>query len=144
MERNPILVKNKAAEVLFGNIAAETVYTCFQGQQKNGQISDFVGNLKGANHCIVSEGEVADSVSLSETNVSQQLRNGGLSKGKEDRTKPNFHDIWLILLKILLQKGNNSPLKFEVTVDNGFHEENGRFELVSLTMPCYRTNGASD
>lgn len=144
MENVPLLVKNKAAEVLFGNVTAETVYTCFQEQQKSRLIPDFVGNLKGVIHSKASEGEVADSVLLSETNVSQQLPNTGLGKGKEVRKKPNFHGIWLILIKMLLQKGNNSPLKFEVTVDCGLHEENGRFELVALSMPCYRTNGAPE
>ncbi|XXG60918.1 hypothetical protein AAC387_Pa04g2712 [Persea americana] len=144
LENVPLLVKNKAAEVLFGNITAETVYTCFQEQQKSRLIPDFVGNLKGAIHPKASDVEVADSVLLSETNVSQQLRNARLAKGKEVRKKPNFHGIWLILVKMLLRKGNNSPLKFEVTVDCGLHEENGRFELVALSMPCYRTNYAPD
>ncbi|XP_068639046.1 uncharacterized protein [Aristolochia californica] len=86
----PLLVKNKAAEILFGNITAESIYECCKGR----------------------------------------------------RRRPDFYKIWLILLKLLLQQGKNSPFKFEITVN--CDRQSARFDLVTLIMPCYSTTGVSE
>lgn len=60
---------------------------------------------------------------------------------KVDRAKtPNFHRIWLILIRVLLQQEKNSCLRFEINVNTGVNQENGRFELVSVIMPHTLTN----
>ncbi|KAM7507707.1 hypothetical protein LguiA_018160 [Lonicera macranthoides] len=54
-----------------------------------------------------------------------------------DPKKMNMYLIWLILLKSLLkQGGKNSPLKFKVRVNPARDRESGRFELVSMSIPC--------
>ncbi|KAL5558372.1 hypothetical protein UlMin_034583 [Ulmus minor] len=105
-----LLVKNKAAELLFGNITAERVYSSFREQEneQNAEAKDAVPNLelKGEKHCL---------------------------------NKINFYLVWLVLLKALLHKGKNSALKFEVYVDVGLDRENGRFEMTSVCIPSFRT-----
>ncbi|XP_020270377.1 uncharacterized protein LOC109845531 isoform X2 [Asparagus officinalis] len=97
----PLLVKNKAAEILFGKITAENVYKCYQ---------------EGKDH-------------------KQQHHSNPSSS--QHRIKPDFYRIWLILVKTLLIHDQNSPFRFEIAVDREKDVENGRFELVSFTMPCY-------
>ncbi|KAI3685509.1 hypothetical protein L6452_34757 [Arctium lappa] len=82
----PVVVKNKAAELLLGNMKAESVYSSYK---------------------------------------KQACRNEGL----------NFYSLWLILLKALLQPGKNSPLKFKVRIDMTNNWENGRFEMMSVSLP---------
>ncbi|MFS7933506.1 hypothetical protein Hanom_Chr04g00380641 [Helianthus anomalus] len=93
----PVVIKNKAAEILFGNIKAESVHSSDR----------------------------------------KQARGQPINKGAEAQCGPglNFYALWLILLKSLLQPGKNSPLKFEVRVDTTKSWENGRFEMVSLSLP---------
>ncbi|KAF5809488.1 putative nucleic acid-binding protein [Helianthus annuus] len=93
----PLVIKNKAAEILFGNIKAESVHSSYR-KQARGQLIN-----KGA-----------------EAQCGRGL---------------NFYTLWLVLLKSLLQPGKNSPLKFEVCVDTTKSWENGRFEMVSLSLP---------
>ncbi|XP_024972701.1 uncharacterized protein LOC112511344 isoform X2 [Cynara cardunculus var. scolymus] len=83
----PVVVKNKAAELLVGNMKAESVYTSYK---------------------------------------KQACRNEGI----------NFYSLWLILLKaLLLQPGNNSPLKFKLRIDMTNNWDNGRFEMISVSLP---------
>lgn len=113
----PLLVRNKAAEVLFGNIKAERVYLCYRGQSH-----DWNPNPKDV--------QGSDS-SHADKNL----------KWKENHRcdkMMNFYSIWFIFLKLLLQQGKNSPLKFEVTINASLDRENGRFEMVSMSMPCFR------
>ncbi|CAN1351957.1 hypothetical protein LINPERPRIM_LOCUS42641 [Linum perenne] len=92
----PLLVRNKAAEILFGNIKAERVKTS----------SD---------------------------------------RERTPRSKPgsgksiNFHLIWVMLLKMLLEQDKNGPLKFEVDVNPTLDSEYGRFEVSSVSIPCSET-----
>ncbi|XP_073135530.1 uncharacterized protein [Henckelia pumila] len=97
----PILVTNKAAELLFGNIQAEKVGSCYKIHKKK-QL-----HPKKGNESIIRFEE-----------------------------KPDLYMIWLILLKMLLQQGKNSPLKFKVTVDTTKDWESGRFEMVSVSIPA--------
>ncbi|KAH6799963.1 hypothetical protein C2S52_000427 [Perilla frutescens var. hirtella] len=50
---------------------------------------------------------------------------------------PIFYTIWLILLKMLFQHGRNSPFKFEVAVSTNRDWENGRLEMVSVSLPAF-------
>ncbi|KAL8059685.1 hypothetical protein ABFX02_03G103100 [Erythranthe guttata] len=99
----PIFVPNKAAEILFGNISADKVYSSYKRQRSCQIGSSFASKMKGI----------------------ESSRNGN----------PNFYMIWLILLKTLFQHEKNSPLKFKVTVDTDKDWENGRIEMVSVSIP---------
>lgn len=59
-------------------------------------------------------------------------------KRQQCKQHPDFYLLWLILVKLLLQKRKNSRLKFEATVDVKLDEENGRFEVESVSIPCFR------
>ncbi|XP_057795797.1 uncharacterized protein LOC131011914 isoform X1 [Salvia miltiorrhiza] len=50
---------------------------------------------------------------------------------------PNFYTIWLILLRMVFQHGKNSPFKFKVTLDTNRDWENGRLEMVSVSLPAF-------
>ncbi|KAI3736663.1 hypothetical protein L2E82_26607 [Cichorium intybus] len=95
----PVVVKNKAAEILLGNIKAESVQSTYQKQA-----------------C------------------------GELRANEETMEGLNFYSLWLILLKALLQPGKNSPLKFKVRVDVTKNWENGRFEMLSVSLPLLLSN----
>ncbi|XP_076899239.1 uncharacterized protein LOC143553052 isoform X2 [Bidens hawaiensis] len=98
----PLVIKNKAAEILFGNIKAESVHSSYQKQARGQSINE---------------------------PVEDQCRPG-----------PNFYSLWLILLKSLLQPGKNSPLEFQVRVDMTKNWENGRFEMLCLSLPLIFPN----
>ena len=101
----PLLVKNKAAEILFGNIKAEKIYSNYSCQKSNFHPNSNVAESSGA-------------------------------FGKGERPSKNIYLIWLIFLKMLLEQGKNSPLKFEVMVNTSMDKENERFEMVSSSFPC--------
>ncbi|WOK93998.1 hypothetical protein Cni_G02699 [Canna indica] len=106
-----ILVKNKAAEILFGNITAEMVHTCYLKESE-----------KHSNYWHVSD--AGNSPFLSH------------KRPKSNESRKKIHLIWLITLKLLLQQGEkNSPFQFEITVNTEKDIEAGRFELISITMP---------
>lgn len=133
----PLLVKNKAAELLFGNLSAERVYSCFRGQQ-NDQNPDPIDDHKDNHHNSRGPNQI-QAVGVSEPVVSCALDAKKSLGFKANVNDINFYLIWLILLKSLLQQGKNSPLKFEIIVNPGLDCENGRFEMVSVWMPCSRT-----
>ncbi|KAM6543726.1 hypothetical protein CsatB_008173 [Cannabis sativa] len=121
-----LLVKNKAAELLFGNITAERVYSSFRerhGDQNvdpdpvDASLLKRYGMLEDLGCC------------TSAANSSLKL------KSKPIVNTVNFYLIWLILLRALLQERKNSPLKFEVSVNTGLDKENGRFEMESVWIP---------
>ncbi|KAF8714906.1 hypothetical protein HU200_027442 [Digitaria exilis] len=105
----PLLVRNKAAEMLFANIIADDVSKCYKSHM------------------------------LSETYESGNLSASGtidaVGKRRKNEQKPNFHQIWLIVIKCILNQGSNSPFCFQILVNPEKNVEEGRFELVSLTMP---------
>ncbi|GMY06815.1 LOC100273399 isoform [Fagus crenata] len=133
----PLLVKNKAAEILFGNIRAARVHLCYREQKQN-QHPDPTDVHKDIHFCTkVSNHPKAVAGLLgscsSDAEMSLEL------KGKQcSDKKMNLYFIWLIFLKMLLEQGKNSPLKFEVTVNASLDRENGRFQMVSMLMPCFR------
>ncbi|KAJ6930583.1 hypothetical protein NC652_014192 [Populus alba x Populus x berolinensis] len=122
----PLLVRNKAAVVLFGNIRAERVYSCFRGQNRS-------HNSNQAYFCRenVKKGLVGSCSSDADKSLEVKEKN-------HHNKNTNFHMIWLVLLKILLQQGKNSPLKFEATVNTGLDAEHGKFEMLSVSVPCAR------
>ncbi|RYQ90653.1 hypothetical protein Ahy_B09g096688 isoform A [Arachis hypogaea] len=101
----PVLVRNKAAEILFGNIKAEKVYLSYREQM-----------LKDV-------ADASERLPLEEKHLPVKIF--------------NIYDVWLIILKLLLRQGNNSPLKFEILVDPRLNVDNGRFEMIFASMPCF-------
>lgn len=133
----PLLVRNKAAEILFGNIRAERVYFCYREQNQCGNPDpkdvhkDDQCSAHVFDHPKAAAGFVGSCLPDADRNLEWKAKQ---CCGK----KMNFYLMWLIFLKILLQQGNNSPLKIEVTVNANLDRENGRFEMVSVLMPCFR------
>ncbi|XP_039690832.1 uncharacterized protein [Medicago truncatula] len=135
----PVLVKNRAAEILFGNMKAEKVYSSYREQMLSqnpglkSKCKDKDGNVRLSNDPRLSR-EGLPSASSLEEGKSLELEGNHLC------TKPfNFYHVWLIFLKLLLKQGKNSPLKFKIIVDPNLDVENGKFELVSATLPCFGT-----
>lgn len=112
----PLLVKNQAAEILFGNIKAEKIYSHYSWHKSNSH-----PNTNAVSESSHSSAPIGNSP--------RAFENG-------ERPSKTLYQIWLILLKMLLEQGKNSPLKFEVTVNTSMDKENGRFEMVSSTFPC--------
>ncbi|KAK7275427.1 hypothetical protein RIF29_16543 [Crotalaria pallida] len=135
----PVLVKNKAAEILFGNIKAEKVYSSYREQILNPNLGpsdnmkDEDQGARFANNLRLS-GEACSTSRTLDAVKSLQMAEKHLRV-----KKLNFYHVWLIFLKMLLQQGKNSPLKFEIIVDPDLNIENGKFELVSAIMPCFGT-----
>jgi hypothetical protein len=136
----PVLVKNKAAEILFGNMKAENVYSSYREQMLNqnpapkNKCKDTVADERLYNDPRLSQEGLPSASTLEEENKSLQLEE------KQLRTKPfNFYHVWLIFVKLLLKQGKNSPLKFEIIVNPSLNVENGKFEMVSATLPCLQT-----
>ncbi|CAN6235196.1 unnamed protein product [Urochloa humidicola] len=111
----PLLVRNKAAEILFANIIADDVSECYKRPML---LETYVksGNLR-------TSGTIDDAGSKEVTKRIKTVQ------------KPNFHEIWLIMIKCLLNQGSNSPFCFQILINPEKNVEDGRFELVSMTMP---------
>ncbi|CAK7347016.1 unnamed protein product [Dovyalis caffra] len=124
----PLLVRNEAAVLLFGNIRAERVYPSYKGRN-NSHNPNQTYFCRENNPEAVGK-ELAGSCS-SDADRSLEV------KEKNHRNKNiDFNLIWLVLLKMLLQQGKNSPLKFEVTVNASLDTEQGKFEMLSVSIPC--------
>jgi hypothetical protein len=111
----PLLVRNKAAEILFANIIADDVSECYKSQML------FETYVK--------------SGSMKASCTSDDAGNKDIAKWRKTEQKPNFHQIWLIMIKCLLNQGSNSPFRFQILINPEKNVEDGRFELLSLTMP---------
>ncbi|KAI8004377.1 hypothetical protein LOK49_LG08G01641 [Camellia lanceoleosa] len=133
----PLLVKNKAAELLFGNIKAERVYSCYR--KRNHDQTPNPNNVQNTDHSDARATTTQLNAAESEVNCLHPPREGKSlgQKGKQKSAGPNLYLIWLVLLRVLMQQGKNSPLKFKVTVNVGRDWENGRFEMVSVSIPCF-------
>ncbi|XP_037485815.1 uncharacterized protein LOC119364444 [Triticum dicoccoides] len=112
----PVLVKNKVAEALFSNISADDVSECYKSR-----------------HCTLVG--TCESGHSSTSGMLDGTGKIGIAKRKRTKRKLDFHLIWLIVMKCLLNQGKNSPFCFQISVNPGKNVEDGRFELVSLTMP---------
>lgn len=127
MEYIPVLVKNKAAEILFGNIQAQVVYNCLKGKLPCGSLSD-----ARAPQCHTIEGQAGSESFASDAGYSGQTKKVQCYRGK------NFLLIWFVLVKIVLQQGKNSPLRLTVNINVSLERECGRFELIYASMPFLR------
>lgn len=112
----PLLVRNQAAEVLFGNIKAEKIYSHYSWHK--------------------SHSHPHSNADAESSHPGSPIASSPQAIKKAERPSKNLFLIWLIFLKMLLEQGKNSPLKFEVTVNTSMDKENGRFEMVSSTFPC--------
>ncbi|KAH7567895.1 hypothetical protein ACOSP7_009870 [Xanthoceras sorbifolium] len=133
LEYMPLLVRNNGAELLFGNIKAERVYQCYK-ERKHDQYPD-TKDVKRENHY-----NNARATKLHKVATEAVLHSCSLDAEKQQCDKNiNSYLIWLILLRMLLKQGKNSPLKFEVVVNGGLDKENGRYEMVGVSVPCFIT-----
>lgn len=112
----PVLVRNKAAETLFANIIADDVFECYK-----------------SSHCMLLD--TCEPGNLRTSGILDGTCKTGITKRKRSKEKLDFHLIWLILIKCLLNQGKNSPFGFQISVNPDKNVDNGRFELVSLTLP---------
>jgi len=110
----PLLVRNKAAEILFANIIADDVSECYKS------------------HMLL---ETSESGNLSAPGIIDGGGSKEIAKRRKTEQKPNFHQVWLIMIKCLLNQGSNSPFCFQILVNPEKNVEDGHFELISLTMP---------
>ncbi|KAG8082202.1 hypothetical protein GUJ93_ZPchr0014g46519 [Zizania palustris] len=111
----PVLVRNKAAEILFANIVADDVSECYKNS-----------------HCMLLDTCVSGNLSIS--GMSDSTGETGIAKRKRTKEKPDWHLIWLIVIKCLLNQRNNDPFCLQISVNPEKTVEDGRFELVSLAM----------
>ncbi|XP_050365874.1 uncharacterized protein LOC126784454 [Argentina anserina] len=135
----PLRVKNKAAELLFGNIKAERVYSCYKEKPHDGEV-DFrdPDTETSASAESNSQPKAVERVLVSCSSAVEKKSSD--SEGKLDfERNMDLYRIWLILLKAMLQQRTNSPLKLVVNVNASLDRENGRFEMVSVQMPCLST-----
>ncbi|XP_009626337.1 uncharacterized protein LOC107785658 [Nicotiana tabacum] len=132
----PLLVKNKAAEVLFGNIRAEEVLSCYK-RLKDG--IDHAPNLVFRRNGTVERTVLEHNAAGEGIAVTDKSTNEGkeLKENNKFDLSPNFYLVWLILLKLLLQQENNSPLKFKVTINATRDCEYGRYEMISVSLPSF-------
>ncbi|XP_028775024.1 uncharacterized protein LOC114744085 [Neltuma alba] len=135
----PILVKNRAAEILFGNNKAEKVYSSYR-QQKLNKSPELSREDKAEDSTSRFKNSLNGSAKGLFSSCPSSADNSLQLEGKQRHAAGfNSYQIWLIFLKLLLQQGKNSPLKFEITVDSTLATENGKFEMVSALLPCYRS-----
>lgn len=120
----PISVTNKAAELLYGNIPAEKVSSSYKNYRPSSSHTGFKKDHSRARKVVSNRQSCTDKILQAED------KKGG-------NRNPNFYMIWLILLNSLFQRGKNSPFKFKVTVDTNRDWENGRLEMVSVSLPAF-------
>ncbi|XVF64603.1 hypothetical protein PTKIN_Ptkin09bG0181900 [Pterospermum kingtungense] len=137
-EHMPLLIKNNAAEKLFGNIKAERAYLGYREYKRDKNPDPgFVGR-KG--HCGTRTSNSPQASGTNDANCcssdAHKQQEGG--RNQQCNKKINGFLIWLVLLKMLVQQGKNSPLKFEVAVNASLDTENGRFEMISVSTPCFK------
>lgn len=135
----PVLVKNRAAEILFGNIKAEKVFSSYREQMLNQNPSprtkckDKDTDSRLANNLTLSGEGLPGASTLDAAAKSSRLEENHAAKSL------NFYRVWLVFLKVLLKQGKNNPMKFEIIVNPSLNVENGKFEMVSTTLPCFGT-----
>lgn len=125
----PLLVKNRAAEMLFGNIKAEKVYASYKRECT--QNANAVGCSK--NHYYLNP---CTSHFLKHRKANSHKQKHHVNIG------PNYHAILLLLLKMLFKQGRNSPLNFTVLVNSAKDWESGRLEVMFVSMSSFRTEGS--
>ncbi|KAI4320521.1 hypothetical protein MLD38_033992 [Melastoma candidum] len=120
MDCLPLLVRNKAAEILFGNIRADRLHDCIKGklpQYKSGFMSLPEHHSNG-----------------------HRSPTGESTHNKRKSSKGiDLHYVWMVMMKAMLQPQKNSPLKFETTINNATNKDEERLEMVNVTMPCFKS-----
>ncbi|PIM99010.1 hypothetical protein CDL12_28496 [Handroanthus impetiginosus] len=128
----PLLVTNKAAELLFGNIPAEKVYSSYNSRQQAQRCcQNYTAFQNSHSSCATTKKMVNPESSSNGKSLQMKDKNPGDGN-------PNFYMIWLILLNMLFQHGKNSPMKFKVTVHTSRDWEGGRFEMESFSVPAFK------
>ncbi|XP_049936267.1 uncharacterized protein LOC116263405 isoform X1 [Nymphaea colorata] len=122
-----LTVKNRAAEILFGNITAESVKLSFQRLLKP-QDSDHPMSSGSRSSNFRTAGQSASGDESDNNSRSQKVQS-------KVNKRTDFFKIWLILLKLLLLCEENSPFRFEVSVNCDEDSEHFALELVSFFMP---------
>ncbi|MBA0623857.1 hypothetical protein Godav_009292 [Gossypium davidsonii] len=140
-EHMPLLVKNNAAEKLFGNIKAERVYLCYKEYKRDITLNPGCIAENGSHGCgtRIRSSPKAAGASDAEHCSSDAHEKQESMQNLQCNKNINLFQIWLVVLKLLLQRGKNSPLKFEVAVNASLDTENGRFEMITVSTPCFKT-----
>ncbi|KAK9023579.1 hypothetical protein V6N11_003794 [Hibiscus sabdariffa] len=138
-EHMPVLVKNNAAEKLFGNIKAERVLLCYKELKCDKTLDP--GCVAENSHRSCGT-RTRDSPNAAGTSYAEYCSSDAHERQecRQDLKGINVFKIWLVVLKMLLQQGKNSPLKFEVAVNASLDIENGRFEMLSVSTPCFKNS----
>ncbi|XP_059072769.1 uncharacterized protein LOC131078675 isoform X2 [Cryptomeria japonica] len=147
----PVLVKNLAAKQLFANIPAESIFesledssslnkdrktevttsdiNTYQDREDSHQYSRNVAYIKRDDKGISTEDLYPEDKQASK-GVNQQI------EGNQSSHVIDFLKIFLILLRTLLQKDENSPFEFQILVHPNASKGTGIcvFELVSFKM----------
>ncbi|KAK2999236.1 hypothetical protein RJ639_024256 [Escallonia herrerae] len=127
----PLLVTNQAAELLFGSIRAEAVYSCYTKQKHDKSCYRSIVNNENQPYArVISLPNAVNGGIGNHDPMGQDKRLG--QTGKNQYYVPNLYLIWLILLRLLLRQGKNSPLKFKVSVDATRDWDGGKYELLSI------------
>ncbi|KAH9605755.1 hypothetical protein KSS87_013127, partial [Heliosperma pusillum] len=92
----PLLVRNKAAEILFGNISAEKVHQSYKAHKADNFRSRPSMDAAKA-HKPNETGNEVMNIALTSTRAT----GSGISEKKHGLESPDFCAIWLILLKML-------------------------------------------
>ncbi|XVE55375.1 hypothetical protein DITRI_Ditri03aG0153600 [Diplodiscus trichospermus] len=134
----PLLVKNNAAEKLFGSIKAERVYLCYRDYKRD-KHPDPVCFGRRSHPCTTT----STSPKAAETGDAEDCSSDEHKRketGQNERCNKNINVflVWLVLLKMLVQQRKNSPLRFEVAVNASLDTEYGRFEMISVSIPCFK------
>jgi len=150
----PILVKNLAAQQLFGNVSAETISESLEvfhspTKEKRTEATPSNANTlqdcEGSYHYPIStinhkedyESTTAQHFNQEDTWASE--KSNQLFKCNHSTNKIDFSKVLLILLRTLLRKDVNSPFQFEVLVHPNESKETRKkccvFELASFKMP---------
>ncbi|XWS23784.1 hypothetical protein CRYUN_Cryun28dG0045100 [Craigia yunnanensis] len=137
-EHMPLLVKNNAAEKLFGGIKAERVYLCYRDYKRDKNPDPGCFGKRGYPCTRTSNSPKAAGTSDADDCSSDAHKGRESGQNQQCNKNINVFLIWLVLLKMLVQQGKNSPLKFEVAVNANLDTENGRFEMISVSIPCFK------
>ncbi|KAF3792006.1 hypothetical protein EJ110_NYTH12559 [Nymphaea thermarum] len=122
-----LTVKNRAAEILFGNITAESVKLSFQRLLKPQDSDHPMSSGSPSNFRIAGQSADGDESDNKSRSLKVQSK---VNKGID------FFKIWLILFKLLLLCEENSPFRFEVSVNCDEDSQHFALELISFFMPC--------
>ncbi|XP_039053131.1 uncharacterized protein LOC120195093 isoform X2 [Hibiscus syriacus] len=138
-EHMPVLVKNNAAERLFGSIKAERVFLCYRESKCDKTLNPGCVAKNSQRGCGTRTHDSPKAAGTSHSEYCSSDAHERQANGQNLKSI-NVFQIWLVVLKMLLQQGKNSPMKFEVAVNASLDVENGRFEMLSVSTPCFKNS----